>query len=148
MATPTKPKSCGDRQVVTGTGEGCHWESLVTNLHVGGLYVMVVWSTIGTDWPFVSYADVRAGLFRIRAALPHSGEGVIKGTLNIARPTRPCQKTVSDWASKHAVENKKNIFNITIGSWNVRTLQDSESGPERRTATIAKHFGFNSILCA
>ena len=29
-------------------------------------------------------------------------------------------------------------MNLVVGSWNVRTLQDSGTGPERRTAVIAK----------
>ena len=36
-------KPSGDEGVATGTGKGCCWESLVTNLHRGGLDVMVVY---------------------------------------------------------------------------------------------------------
>ena len=35
-------KSCGDREVVTGTGRGCYWKFLATTLHAGGSRVTVV----------------------------------------------------------------------------------------------------------
>ena len=54
QAVSANKKSCGDGEVVTGTGGGCHWEFLAATLHVGGSRVMVVWSTTGIDWPFVS----------------------------------------------------------------------------------------------
>ena len=42
-------KSCGDGRVATGTGGGCCWESLVTDLHAGGTRVTVVCSSRGDD---------------------------------------------------------------------------------------------------
>jgi len=57
-------KSCGYGEVTTGTGGGCRWEFLVTNLHVGGLSVTVARCWPGATTAFVTCSDYKAALFR------------------------------------------------------------------------------------
>ena len=55
-----------------------------------------------------------------------------------------CQYTATDWTAKLCGRKKsflKKSRNLTFGTWNVRTLIDSGSGPERRTAIIGRELG-------
>ena len=68
-------KSCGDGRVATATGGGYCWECLVTELHTGGLGVMVASLSTGAKAAFVSCPDDRAAMFRDSTALFHGRGG-------------------------------------------------------------------------
>ena len=53
---------------------------------------------------FVSSIGDKAALFRMSTAFPSSGEGAIKGALNIAYSHQPWQLTAVAWVSNNAVE--------------------------------------------
>lgn len=69
---------------------------------------------------------------------PPLGEGSRKCDLNIAYSRCFLSLGASGWASKNCTENKKQMENIFIATWNVRTLQDGKKNIERRTALIAR----------
>ena len=78
-------KSSGDEGVMTGTGEGCHWQALVTTSHRGGLDVMVVLSLSRSN------SDARI-LFKTTEQ-PYIGKALlspIRGRVDKSTPKKAC----------------------------------------------------------
>ena len=67
------PKPSGDAGVATGTGVGCRWKSVLTNLHTGGLRrdgrSTRIWSVLGA----CILLKRQSSLFRDGTAVPNSG---------------------------------------------------------------------------
>ena len=53
-----------------------------------------------------------------------------------------CRYAAFGWLSNTCSHNNRNKskFKLRVGSWNVRTLQDSDAQPERKTAIFSRFF--------
>ncbi|KAF7243714.1 Disintegrin and metalloproteinase domain-containing protein 23 [Varanus komodoensis] len=105
-----------------------------------------------SEWPFLSEIQ---WLRRRRRA---QEEGARKGALNIVASENPDQLTVAGGdpilcgqTTKMQTKRKRKVTPLTIGTWNVRTLQDNPSAdrPERTAALVTRELTrFNIDIAA
>jgi len=68
---------------------------------------------------------------------PHGDQGV-KSVLKNCLAKSSCRSTATGWISTHSGrKHKEKSRRLCVASWNVRTLLDNNSNPERRSAVIA-----------
>ena len=78
---------------------------------------------------------------------PH-GDGPIKGGLNKAclTPTwLASRRQRASLPSGKKNERKKKTANLKVACWNIRTMQDSEDRPQRRSALVARELAWLDI---